>query len=398
MNPAEVRTTFALAGVFALRMFGMFLVLPVFVLYADTLAGATPLLAGLALGIYGLTQGVLQIPFGWASDRFGRKPVLVAGLALFAAGSVVAAVAPDIGWTLAGRALQGAGAVAAVITALLADLTRDEVRTRAMAVIGIAIGASFALSLVLGPVLGAWIGVRGIFWLTALLAVGGIAIVIWAVPPEGIRPSRQVDVGAAPLRRDLSAVAADRSLWPLFGGIFTLHFVLTAAFVALPPVLEAFGVPHGRVYLPVLIGSVILMAPAVFAADRPAWRRPLLLGALVLLGGALTALALTHAAFWGVVAALVAFFTAFNFLEANLPAAVSRAAPPARRGAALGAYSSCQFIGAFAGGLVGGAAYGWAGPAAVFWVAAALTLVWFAWTLAGTERPAPGRAGGPAGA
>ena len=214
MTRAEVRTTCALAGVFALRMFGLFLVLPVFVLYADTLAGATPVLVGLALGIYGLTQGVLQIPFGWASDRFGRKPVLAVGLSLFAGGSVVAALAPDIGWTLAGRALQGAGAVAAVITALLADLTRDEVRTRAMAVIGIAIGLSFALSLVLGPVLGAWIGVRGIFWLTAGLALSGIGVVIWAVPSEGIAAQRRRAHNGAPSVGGSVGAAIGPWCWP----------------------------------------------------------------------------------------------------------------------------------------------------------------------------------------
>lgn len=392
MNRTEVRTTLALASVFSLRMFGLFLVLPVFVLYADTLAGATPLLAGIALGAYGLTQGLLQIPFGWASDRFGRKPLMVFGLALFALGSVIAAIAPDIVWTIVGRAVQGAGAIAAVITALLADLTRDEVRTRAMAAIGIAIGASFALALVAGPVLDAWIGVRGIFWLTAALAIAGIVIVTWGVPAE---PDKAV--GAAPLRRELWKALTDPSLRPLHAGIFVLHFALTAAFVALPPALAAFEIPHGRVYLPVLVASVLLMAPAVWLADRDRWREPLFLAALVVLALAFVALATGHGAFWPLVGALVAFFTAFNFLEAHLPAAVSRAAPAAGRGAALGVYSSGQFLGAFAGGAAGGAAYGFGGSAAVFWVVAAAVTAWFVMA-AGTRRPAPGRAAGGAGA
>lgn len=389
MNATEGRATAALAGVFALRMFGMFLVLPVFVLYADNLAGATPMLIGLALGVYGLTQGALQIPFGWASDRWGRKPVLVAGLLVFAAGSAMAALAPDIGWTIAGRALQGAGAIAAVLTALLADQTRDVVRTRAMAVIGISIGVSFAVSLVLGPLLGAAIGVRGIFWLTAGLAVFGIAVVIWGVPAE---PKAAQTRGATLLRRDLLAVLADRSLHPLFGGIFVLHFLLTAVFVALPPAIDAFGVAHGRVYLPVLLGSVVLMLPAVLVADREPWRRWLLPAAVGLLAAALAGLAVAHATLPALITLLLFFFAGFNFLEAHLPAAVSQAAAPARRGASLGVYSSCQFFGAFAGGLAGGAAYGWAGSTGGFTVGASAAVAWLLWRLAGTRRGVPGRA------
>lgn len=387
MNRTEVRTTLALASVFSLRMFGLFLVLPVFVLYADSLAGVTPLLAGIALGAYGLTQGLLQIPFGWASDRYGRKPLLVFGLVLFACGSVIAALAPDIWWTIVGRAVQGAGAVAAVITALLADLTREETRTRAMAVIGVSIGVSFALALVAGPALDAAIGVRGIFWLTAALALGGVAIVLWAVPAESPR-------APSPPAGGFRAVLKERELLRLDGGIFVLHFVLTAAFVVLPPVLSGFDVPHGRVYLGVLVTSVAFMAPAAWLADREPWRRPLTVAALVLLAAAFVGLALGHHAFWPLVAALVAFFTAFNFLEAHLPAAVSRAAPADGRGAALGVYSSCQFLGAFAGGAAGGAMAGAAGATGVFWLAAGAVAVWLAWTAIGTRGSVPGRAAG----
>lgn len=391
MNATERRATAALAGVFALRMFGMFLVLPVFVLYADDLAGATPLLIGLALGVYGLTQGALQIPFGWASDRWGRKPVLVVGLLVFTAGSVLAALAPDIGWTIAGRALQGAGAIAAVLTALLADQTRDVIRTRAMAVVGISIGASFAISLMLGPALGAVIGVRGIFWLTAGLALAGVALVIWGVPPEPTA-ARTPNRGAAPLRHGLSAVIAERSLHPFYGGIFVLHFLLTAVFVALPPAIEAFGVAHGRVYLPVLLGSVVLMLPAVLVADREPWRRWLLPTAVALLAVSLAGLAAAHTTFPALVALLLVFFAGFNFLEANLPAAVSQRVGPERRGAALGVYSSCQFLGAFAGGLAGGAAYGAGGSTAGFTVGAVGAAAWLLWSVPGTRQGVPGRA------
>lgn len=376
MNTPERRATFALAGVFALRMLGMFLVLPVFVLYAVELPAASPLLAGLALGMYGLTQGMLQIPFGWLSDRYGRKPVLSAGLLLFAAGSVVAATAPDIWWTLAGRALQGAGAISAVVTALLADLTRDGIRTRAMAVVGVSIGASFALSLVAGPVLGAWIGVRGIFWLTAALAAAALWVV-WRVVPAEPATGR-----GAPVPGALRAALLAPGLRRLNFGIFALHFILTACFVALPQALAALpalaGVPHAYVYLPVVAGSGLLMLPLVLAGDRPALQRPLTLATLALLVSALVAMAVGHGSLWPLTGALLAFFTAFNFLEASLPAAVARTAGATGRGSALGVYSSCQFLGAFAGGAAGGALYGTGGPALVFAASALVGAGWLA--------------------
>lgn len=374
MDASEQRATASLAAVFALRMFGMFLVLPVFVLYADELPGTTPLLAGLALGIYGLTQGMLQIPFGWMSDRLGRKPVLTLGLVVFAAGSVVAAVAPDIGWTLIGRALQGAGAISAVITALLADLTRDGVRTRAMAVIGISIGGSFAVSLSLGPVLGAWIGVRGIFWMTGALALAAIGLIWWVVPSEA--PSKRAATPPGAFRAALRSPA----LWQLNGGIFALHLILTACFVALPQALAVLpalaGLAHAYVYVPVVVASGLLVLPLVYAGDRDTVRRPLQRAMVAVLTASLCALALVHGALWPLMLALLAFFTAFNFLEASLPAAVTRTAGPDARGAALGVYSSCQFLGTFAGGAAGGALFGTGGPTAVFTAAALVALGW----------------------
>jgi MFS family permease len=376
MNALERRATLALAGVYATRMFGMFLVLPVFVLYAQDLPGATPALMGLALGIYGLTQAALQLPFGWLSDRFGRKPVIIVGLLVFAAGSVVAAVADDVWVLLAGRALQGAGAIAAVLSALLADLTRDDVRTRAMAVVGVTIGASFVLSLVFGPLLEVAIGVPGIFWLTAGLAVVGIAVVWWVVPePDNPVPDR----GSGAFAPRISGLTA--TLLRLDFGIFALHFILTACFVALPPALAALpelaGASHSTVYLPVLLGSGLLMLPLVLGADRPGVRLVLVRGMVVLLGLSLLGLVWAHTALWPLLGALLAFFTAFNVLEAHLPAEVSRAAPAHSRGSALGVYATCQFLGTFAGGAAGGVVWGLGGGAAVFGLCAVLAVAWF---------------------
>ncbi len=378
MSPDERRATLALAGVFATRMFGLFLVLPVFVLYARGVPGATPALMGLALGVYGLTQALLQLPFGWLSDRYGRKPVITFGLAVFTVGSVVAALAGDIWWLLAGRAIQGAGAVAAVLSALLADLTRDDVRTRAMAVVGVTIGGSFVLSLVFGPLLEAAVGVPGIFWLTAGLGVTGIAVVWMLVPdPDPDRRTQIGSHGAAGFRSGITG-----RLLKLDFGIFVLHFILTACFVALPPALDALpelaGTTHSAVYLPVLLGSGLLMVPLVLGADRPGVRLVLVRGMVFLLAASLAAMVWAHSGLWPLLAALLAFFTAFNVLEAHLPAEVSRAAQVGSRGAALGAYSTCQFLGTFAGGVAGGVAWGHGGTAAVFAVAAVSALAWLA--------------------
>lgn len=379
MNIAELRATLALAGVFGLRMLGMFLILPVFVLYATDLPGATPALMGLALGIYGLTQGLLQIPLGWLSDRLGRKPVIAAGLVLFGVGSAIAATAPDIGWTIVGRAVQGMGAVAAALTALLADVTRDGVRTRAMAVVGVTIGVSFGVSMVAGPLLADWVGVRGIFWITAGLALAAIAVVLVAVPAES--NSRFTEALPREAKRDsFVALFRNATLVRLFLGIFALHFTLTAVFVAVPQLFEAApqlaGRSHAWVYLPVLLVSVAFMAPMVMRADDVAWRRPLLVANLGLLLVAMLALAVGHGNFWLLVVALLGFFIAFNFLEAYHPAAVSQAAPSASRGAALGVYASSQFLGAFAGGTAGGLMWGLGGATAVFAVCAVLLAFW----------------------
>ena len=377
MNTGERRATASLASIYGLRLLGMFVILPVFALYAETLeGGASHTMIGLALGAYGLTQAVLQIPFGWASDRWGRKPVIYAGLAIFAVGSFVAAVAPTIEWVIVGRCLQGAGAISAAVIALTADLTRDAVRTRAMAIIGITIAVTFALSLIAGPLLKAVIGVPGIFALTGILAIGAMAVVRFAVPDPGpVHVTREA--GAAQLRR----VLADAQLLRLNYGTFALHAVLMAMFAQIPFALVDQGLggdQHWVVYLPVLVLSIVLMLPFVRQVDREGHGKPLLVGAVVALGAAQVALGFALHSLAGTVVALTLFFTALNLLEAMLPSLVSKCAPADARGAAVGVNASMQFLGAFVGAAAGGYLSQHAGGAAVFMLGVGLTLVWLA--------------------
>lgn len=376
MTAAERRAVGTLAAIFSLRLFGLFAILPVFTLYAAGLAGATETRVGLALGAYGLTQAFLQIPYGALSDRFGRKPLILAGLLVFAAGSVLAAVADTIWWMLAGRALQGAGAIAAVVIALAADLTRESQRTKAMALIGMTIGATFLLSLVLGPVLKGWIGVPGIFWLTAGLALLGIAAL--ARVPRPVTVPR----AAAPSGKQLLGVLREPALWRLDAGIFILHAGLTAMFVVLPVVLvEEAGLDpdhHWRVYLPVILASVAGMLPLVWFSSRRHLIRPIFMVALVLVLAAEGLLFGAHARFPWLVAGLWLYFVGFNVLEALLPSLVSRLAPPQAKGAAVGVYNSFEFLGVFAGGALGGWLHGTFGVEAVFLAAGGLVILWLA--------------------
>lgn len=376
MTALERRATIGLASISGLRMLGMFIILPVFALFAETLPGGRDrTLVGLALGAYGLTQAILQIPFGWASDKWGRKPVIYSGLALFAFGSFVAASAPDIHWTIIGRMLQGAGAVSAAVIALCADLTRDEVRSRAMAGIGIAIAATFAVSLVAGPLLNAVIGVPGIFALTGVLAFGAIGVVRFGIPASAARPA-----GNAP-RGGFARVLANRALLRLNYGIFALHALFMALFIEMPFALRDNGLPASRqwaVYLPVVVLSVALMWPFVRQADQPQRGKPIFVGAVAVLLAAQIALALGLQSLPVLVVALVLFFAAFNLLEATLPALVSRYAPAELKGTAVGVYASVQFLGAFVGAAAGGWLAQHAGPVAVFGLGIALTAVWLA--------------------
>ena len=379
MTSAERRATASLASIYGLRLLGMFVILPVFALYAHTLAGgASPTLIGIALGAYGLTQALLQIPFGWASDRWGRKPVIYSGLAIFALGSFIAAFAGDIGWVIVGRCLQGAGAISAAVLALTADLTRDVVRTRAMAAIGITIAATFAASLVLGPILNGLIGVPGIFVMTGLLAFAAIAVVRFAVPlPAPASAGREVAPGQ--LRR----AARDRQLLRLNYGTFALHAVLMALFTQVPFALRDNGLPvdrHWLVYLPVLAVSIALMLPFLRRVDRPDRGKPLMNGAVLTLLVSVVVLALSLHSLPLLCVALTAFFAALNLLEAMLPSLVSKYADADARGAAIGINSSAQFLGAFAGAAAGGWLAEHASDASVFAFCFLLIVLWLAAT------------------
>ena len=377
--PAERRAVASLAAIYAVRLLGLFLLLPVLALHAGGLPGGTPLLAGLAVGAYGLTQAVMQIPFGVWSDRVGRKPLIVVGLLLHVAGSALGAVASSASALVTARVVQGLGAVSGPVTAFLADLTRPEARTRAMFAVGMTIGASFVLSLVMGPLLAVAIGVAGVFWLIGGLGLVALALVLFALPAERPRAERTA--------RAHWREAMTRRLAPYYAGIFVLHLTLTAAFIAVPHVLrDLHGLEESRhwlVYLGVFVASIALTAPLVVWSERN--RSP---GRAALIGGgalaaALAALAVAQGSFDALLGALVLYFGAFNFLEARLPAALTEAAGEASRGAALGLFATSQFAGAFAGGLLGGTLLGshWQ-VTGIFAVAAAVVVAWLPWARA----------------
>ena len=377
MEKQEFRAAGALAAVFSVRLLGLFMIYPVFAAYAERLNGATPYLIGEALGIYGLTQGLLQIPFGLLSDRFGRKVMIVLGLLLFGLGSAVAALSSSIGGVIVGRALQGGGAVGSVILALVADLTKEENRTKAMALVGVTIGASFMIAIVLGPIVSHFVGVPGIFWLMVALALVGIAITQLLVPsPRLVRVHR--DAEAVPAL--IGAVLRDKELLRLDIGIFALHAMLTASFLVVPALLRGtLGLPaqdQWIVYFPVLLASVALMLPGIIVAEKYRRMKGVFVGAVAVLAASQMMLYLGATNLYVVLAALVVFFSAFNVLEASLPSLVTKAAPPDAKGTAMGLYSSLQFLGIFVGGVVGGYAHQHGGDSAVFVFTIVMALCW----------------------
>jgi MFS family permease len=370
MLPKERRAVGVIALIAMIRMFGLFALLPVLSIFAADLTGATPFLVGLSVGAYGLTQASLQIPFGLLSDRIGRLPVILFGLALFAAGSILAGLSDTISGVIAGRLLQGAGAISATLTALLTDATREEVRTRSMAVFGIGIGISFVLALILGPIIAGQSGVRSLFWFAAALA--GVAAVLLTALPAGIQ--RPQAISQVPVSSALRP-----SLLRLDIYVFILHALLTASFVALPFLLrnrlEIALTDHWKLYIGALIVSLVGTIPLILTDERKGKQGTVGLAVGLLFAGLLI-LAFGGVSVLPVFVALAIFFAGFNFLEAGLPARLSILAPGELRGTSLGVFASSQFLGAFAGGLIGGYFLAGGQPSRVFVARASLAFIW----------------------
>lgn len=397
MSATEIRASASLASIFGLRMLGLFLVLPVLAVHAHSLPdGNNATLVGLALGIYGLTQAFGQLPFGMASDKFGRKRVIIIGLILFALGSLLAAAAQDLLWLIIGRAVQGAGAISAAVTAFIADSTRDEHRTKAMAMVGGSIGLTFAFSLVAAPMLYDTIGMAGIFILTAVLSLLAILVVAYVIPDA---PPKQ----AGP-KVPISAILAHAELMRLNYGVFALHVTQLAMFVVVPGALIHYAdlplAEHWKVYLPVVLLSFAVMMPPVFAAEKRGKMKQLFLaaiGLMALVQVGLWAFSIAQAPHWSLlVLLLLLFFVAFNILEACQPSLVSRIAPASAKGTALGVYNTLQAFGLFCGGALGGWLTDVSGPASVFVLGAVLTVVWL--IIAAGMRPLPRRGMAPGAA
>lgn len=381
MSSIERRGVFALAGIFGLRMLGLFMILPVLSILAEELQGATPFLIGLAISAYGLTQAVFQIPFGMLSDRFGRKPMISIGLVIFAGGSAVAALSDSIGGVIIGRALQGSGAIAGPVMAMAADLTREAHRTKAMGLIGITIGMSFAISMVVGPILAGSVGLNGLFWVIAGLALSGIAVLTVFVPdPVSVRIHR--DAEAVP--ESFASVLGNAELLRLDIGIFLLHIILTGSFVVFPVLLRNAGLVVSQlwaVYLPVLLLSIVGAVPFIVFGEKKHKIKPVFIGAIAVIALAHLGLLWSHQGVVPIAAFLLVFFCGFNLLEATLPSLISKVAPLETKGTALGVYSTSQFLGAFLGGAGGGWLYGKFGVEAVFLACIGIAVFWLLFAL-----------------
>ena len=377
MTPVERRASVGLASVYGLRMLGLFIILPIFALYAEKLPGGqSHFLIGIALGAYGLTQSILQIPAGWLSDRLGRKPIIIAGLLLFALGSFIAASAHDIYWIIIGRVIQGSGAINAAVMALTADLTREEHRTKAMAMIGMTIGVTFSVSMVLSPILYKHIGMDGMFNLIGVLALISIAVVLWFIPKPTVTRFHS-DTEATTSK--ILEVLRNKDLLRMDFGVFTLHAILMSVFMRVPFILRDDGLDaqhQWQLYLPVMLIAFVFMVPPIIIAEKKGKMKQVFMIAISLAAVAQFAILLMHGSLWGMAVALLIFFTSFNILEATQPSIVSKIAPLASKGTAMGVFSSVQFLGAFFGSAVGGALQQIYGGDAVVVFAVAMLLLW----------------------
>lgn len=374
LSATEQKAVISLASLYALRMLGLFMVLPVMMIEGQKLDGATPALLGLAMGVYGLTQSLLQIPAGTLSDRLGRKPIIVGGLLIFALGSLIAATADTVWGVILGRALQGGGAIASAIMALVTDLTKEENRMKAMASIGASIGLSFSVALILGPWLASIGGLSLIFGATGVLALGGILVTLFVIPSPPVVAHRDASAVWSEVGRQLR----NKQLWPLNLGIFLLHALMVAIFVAIPGKLIAAGLVgehHSWLYLPVLLVAFVFMVPFIIVAEKKRKMKSVVLTGALMIAITLLLMAAAHE-LWQWVVLLFMYFWGFNLMEASLPSWLSKVAPAGAKGSAMGIYSSMQFFGAFIGGSIGGYVLSHVGSSALFVGLGALVILW----------------------
>ena len=387
MTPIELRATWGLGTVFSLRMLGMFMVLPVLTTYGMALQGASEALIGIAIGIYGLAQAIFQIPFGLLSDRIGRKPLIIGGLLIFVLGSVIAALSESIWGVILGRALQGSGAIAAAVMALLSDLTREQNRTKAMAFIGVSFGITFAIAMVLGPIITHNLGLNALFWMISILATCGILITLWVVPNS---KNHVLNRESGMVKGCFIKVLAEPKLLKLNFGIMCLHIMLMSTFVALPGQLEQAGFPaseHWKIYLCTMLIAFASVVPFIIYAEVKRRMKRVFVGCVALLLIAEIVLWGSGPHFWELVLGVQLFFIAFNLMEAILPSLISKESPAGYKGTAMGIYSTSQFLGVAIGGSLGGWLDGLFDSQTVFLAGALLAMVWLLVSSTMTEPP-----------